>query len=93
MFIANRHAGRIDLLLTDVVLPRANGRVVAERLTASRPEMRVLFMSGYTEDAVVHQGVLEEGIRLLEKPFSESSLALRVRESLDGAPYAVSRMH
>jgi two-component system cell cycle sensor histidine kinase/response regulator CckA len=93
MRIANRHAGRIDLLLTDVVLPRANGRVVAERLTASRPEMRVLFMSGYTEDAVVHQGVLEEGIRLLEKPFSESSLALRVRESLDGAPYAVSRMH
>jgi two-component system, cell cycle sensor histidine kinase and response regulator CckA len=83
MRVANRHMGRIDLLLTDVVLPRANGRRVAERLTSVRPELRVLFMSGYTEDAIVTQGVLEAGIQLLEKPFSENALAIRVREVLD----------
>ena len=83
MRVANRHPARIDLLLTDVVLPRANGRRVAERLTAVRPELKVLYMSGYTEDAIVTQGVLEAGIALLEKPFSEAALAIRVREVLD----------
>ena len=83
MRLANRHAGPIHLLLTDVVLPRANGRRVAERFLMTRPDAKVLYMSGYTEDSVVNQGVLDEGIRLLEKPFSESALALRVREVLD----------
>lgn len=83
MRLANRHVGPIHLLLTDVVLPRANGRRVAERFLMTRPDAKVLYMSGYTEDSVVNQGVLDEGIRLLEKPFSESALALRVREVLD----------
>lgn len=86
--VADRHVGPIDLLLTDVVLPRANGKRVAEQLTARRPDLKVLYMSGYTEDTVVFQGVLGEGIRLLEKPFSESALATRVREALDAAPTA-----
>jgi PAS domain S-box-containing protein len=83
MRVAKAHLGPIDLLLTDVVLPRANGRRVAERLRSERPGTRVLFMSGYTEEAVVHQGVLDAGARLLEKPFSEAALTLRVREVLD----------
>ncbi len=83
MRIANRHPSRIDLLLTDVMLPRANGRRLAERLVAVRPELRVLYMSGYTEDAIISQGVLDDEIELLEKPFSEAALAIRVREVLD----------
>jgi CheY-like chemotaxis protein len=84
--VADRHTGPIHLLLTDVVLPRISGREVASRLIATRPEVRVLYMSGYTEDTVVFHGVLEDGVRLLEKPFSEAALASRVREALDGAP-------
>ncbi len=81
--VAELHFGVIDLLLTDVVMPRANGRRVAERLRMVRPDIRVLYMSGYTEDAIVHHGVLEPGITLLEKPFTELNLARSVRELLD----------
>ncbi len=81
--VAESHFGTIDLLLTDVVMPRANGRRVAERLRMLRPNISVLYMSGYTEDAIVHHGVLEAGIRLLEKPFTELDLARSVRELLD----------
>lgn len=84
--VAERHPGPIHLLLTDVVLPRISGREVASRLMAARSDLRVLYMSGYTEDTVVFHGVLEEGVRLLEKPFTEAALASRVREALDGAP-------
>ncbi len=82
--VAAGHMGVIDLLLTDVVMPRANGRRVAEQLRMVRPALRVLYMSGYTEDAIVHHGVLEAGIVLLEKPFTEQDLARRVREVLEG---------
>jgi PAS domain S-box-containing protein len=84
--VAADHIGPIDLLLTDVVMPRANGRRVAERLQLLRPEVRVLYMSGYTEDAIVHHGVLEPGIVLLEKPFTELDLARTVRAVLDASP-------
>jgi len=83
--IASEHFGVIDLLLTDVVMPRANGRRVAERLRMLRPGLRVVYMSGYTEDAIVHHGVLEAGIVLLEKPFTEGDLARTVRAVLDAA--------
>ncbi|HMS01808.1 MAG TPA: response regulator, partial [Gemmatimonadaceae bacterium] len=84
------HLGPIDLLLTDVVMPKANGRRVAERLRLLRPGLRVVFMSGYTEDAIVHHGVLEPGIVLLEKPFTEQDLARTVRTMLDTAPAITS---
>lgn len=81
--VASSHLGSIDLLLTDVVMPRANGRRVAEQVLLMRPSTRVLYMSGYTEDAIVHHGVLDSGISLLEKPFTEQDLARAVRETLD----------
>ena len=83
MRVAADYFGTIDLVLTDGVMPRANGRRVAERLRMLRPGVRVLFMSGYTEDAIVHHGVLEPGIVLLEKPFTEQDLARTVRAVLD----------
>ena len=92
--LAQRHAGPIHLLLTDVVMPEASGRELAERLAPRHPEMRVLYMSGYTNDAVVQHGVLVPGIELLEKPFTPTTLARRVREILDrpaaGATVAAS---
>jgi len=73
----------IDLLLTDVVIPDINGRALAARFQKLRPAMKVLFMSGYTDDAVVRHGILEEGIAYLQKPFTPKSLVLKVREVLD----------
>jgi CheY-like chemotaxis protein len=80
---AKRHEGPIALLITDVVMPEVNGRVLAKTLTAVRPEMKVLYMSGYTDNACVEQGELEAGCSLLEKPFTRAALAKRVRELLD----------
>jgi two-component system, cell cycle sensor histidine kinase and response regulator CckA len=75
---------RIDLLITDVVMTDMNGRELANRLTASRPSLPVLFISGYTDESIAHHGVLEPGVRLLEKPFSAETLVGRVREILGG---------
>ncbi len=72
----------IDLLLTDVVLPVISGKVLAEQLCAERPEMGVLFMSGYTDSAIAQHGMLEEGVYFLQKPFSKQGLASKVREIL-----------
>jgi len=82
---AERHEGPIALLITDVVMPGMNGRVLAETLIAARPEMKVLYASGYTSDACVEQGQLEPGSPLLEKPFNRDVLAKKVRELLDSS--------
>ena len=74
---------RVRLLVTDVVMPGMNGRVLSDRLRAKNPGLRVLFTSGYTQDAIVHDGVLEPGIDLLAKPYSPEELMRRVRELLD----------
>jgi CheY-like chemotaxis protein len=81
--VAAAHGGTIHLLMTDVVLPGLNGREVAQRLEAQRPGIRVLFLSGYTDDAIVHHGVLEHGVAFLQKPFPPSVLGRKVREVLD----------
>lgn len=81
--VARRHAGPIQLLLTDVVMPGINGRVLAERLAPWQPGMKVLYMSGYTDSFISGHGVLEPGTHLLHKPFTEEALARKVREVLE----------
>ena len=82
MIIAEEHAGSIDLLITDVVMPETNGRDLANRLTALQPSLRVLFMSGYTANVIAHRGVLDAGVQFMQKPFSAYELAVKVREAL-----------
>ena len=76
-------AGPIDLLVTDVIMPGMSGREVALLLSAMRPELKVLYVSGYPDESIVHHGVLEAGIAFLQKPFSPDALARRVRRVLD----------
>lgn len=81
-----RYPGRIDLLLTDVVMPVMNGQKLSEQVIALRPGIKVLFMSGYTDDVILHRGVLEPGFALVEKPLTPVALNRKVRQVLDGAP-------
>jgi len=83
--VASRHPGSIHMLLTDVVMPGMNGRVLAEKLALRHPGMKVLYMSGYTDSFIAGHGVLEEGVQLIHKPFTEEALARKVREVLDAS--------
>lgn len=78
-----QHKDTIDLMITDVVMPRLSGRELVGHLTTLRPELKVLYMSGYTDDAIVHHGVLDEGTAFLQKPFTPDALARKAREILD----------
>jgi CheY-like chemotaxis protein len=78
-----RHQESIHLLLTDVIMPEMSGRELADRVVQIRPEMKVLYMSGYTDNAILHHGILTEGTNFIHKPFAPDSLTRMVREVLD----------
>jgi CheY-like chemotaxis protein len=78
-----RDIGHIDLLFTDVVMPHMSGKELSDRIRAIYPRTKILFTSAYTESAIVHQGILGDGVMLLQKPFTPSTLANKVREVLD----------
>ena len=80
--VAEEHAGKVHLLVTDVVMPELNGRELSEQLQHIYPNLKILFMSGYTADVIAHRGVLEEHICFMQKPFSKIELALKVRDAL-----------
>jgi CheY-like chemotaxis protein len=75
--------GHIDLLFTDVAMPHMSGKELADRVQSLNPHTRILFTSAYTENAIVHQGVLDKGVALLQKPFTPSALAHKLRKVLD----------
>jgi CheY-like chemotaxis protein len=77
------HPGDIHLLITDVVMPEMNGRELAEQLSAIRPNLKCLYMSGYTADLITHRGILDVGVNFIQKPFGRNELAARVRQVLD----------
>jgi two-component system, cell cycle sensor histidine kinase and response regulator CckA len=87
--LLRRHTGDVDLLVTDVVMPGMSGPEVANAIAAMRPGTQVLYISGYTDSAIGHHGVLEPGIAFLQKPFSAADLTRKVRAVLDDAPVAV----
>jgi CheY-like chemotaxis protein len=91
ILIAKRHAGPIDLLLTDVVMPEMPGPEVARRLQEIRPEIRVLYMSGYAEESMIGDGVIGRGSNFLQKPFGPATLAEKLRDMLDGDTSGVRR--
>ena len=82
LLLGERESERIDLILTDVVMPSLSGRELADRLRERWPGMKVLFMSGYTDDTMVHHGVLQKDVEFIQKPFSPAQLAIKVREML-----------
>jgi CheY-like chemotaxis protein len=81
--LAREHEGQIHLLVTDIVMPEMNGRELAKYLTTIYPQLRHLFMSGYTASVIAHHGVLDSGVPFIQKPFSMKELTAKVRETLD----------
>jgi CheY-like chemotaxis protein len=81
--LALEYRGRIDLLMTDVVMPEMNGRELAGNLLSHYPNLKRLFMSGYTADIIAHHGVLDEGVHFIQKPFSMKDLSGKLRETLE----------
>jgi CheY-like chemotaxis protein len=88
LLFCQRYDGKVDLLLTDLVMPRMSGQELSNRLLKLRPDTRVLYMSGYSENAIIHHGVMEEGTDFIEKPFSPGALTRKIREVLDEAASA-----
>ncbi len=82
MAAAAQHDGKIDLVITDVVMPGMGGRELAKQLVQTRPGTKVLYLSGYTEDAIVSEGTIERGTAFLQKPFTLQNLSRKVREVL-----------
>ncbi len=83
MAMAKEHPGRLHLLITDVVMPEMNGRDLAEKLLPDHPNLKVLFMSGYTANVIAHHGVLDAGVHFIQKPFSNRDIAVKVRQALE----------
>jgi PAS domain S-box-containing protein len=83
---AKKYSGSIDLLMTDVVMPEMNGRDLATKLINLHPNIKLLFMSGYTANVIAHQGVLDDGVAFIQKPFSMADMTMKVREILDMSP-------
>jgi YesN/AraC family two-component response regulator len=81
--IASEHVGEIHMIMTDVIMPEMNGRDLAKKLQFLYPQLKCLFMSGYTADVIAHYGVLDEDVHFIQKPFSMKDLAVKVREMLD----------
>jgi CheY-like chemotaxis protein len=81
--IAHEHGGKIQLLITDVVMPKLNGRELADQLLREHPELKVLYMSGYTDNAIVNSGLLQKEVAFLQKPFTPAALAEKVRDVLE----------
>ncbi|MCX5884198.1 MAG: response regulator, partial [Deltaproteobacteria bacterium] len=81
--ISESYSSRIDLLMTDVVMPEMNGRDLAEKLLHLYPNLKCLYMSGYTANAIAHHGVLDKGVHFIPKPFSKMDLATKLREVLE----------
>ena len=84
MRLAQEAVRPIHLLLTDVIMPEMNGRDLAKHLTSVQPDLKVVFMSGFTADVIAVDGILHEGVNFLQKPFSKRDLGYKVREALDG---------
>jgi len=85
LLTGSQYLGTIDLLITDVIMPQMSGGEVAERLVHERPDMKVLYISGYTDDTIIHHGVVKEGTAFLQKPFSPDALIHKVRQVLDAS--------
>ena len=83
--LCHHHRGMIHLLLTDVVMPRISGRALADQVKQLRPDIGILFMSGYTHEAIIHHGVLNEGINFMEKPFTPETLTQKIRAALNSS--------
>jgi two-component system, cell cycle sensor histidine kinase and response regulator CckA len=81
--LVEEHPGELHLLITDVVMPQMNGRTLAEHLGAIRPNLKCLYMSGYTADVIAHQGILDAGVNFIQKPFGSDDFASKVRQVLD----------
>ncbi|MDK9706767.1 MAG: PAS domain S-box protein [Desulforhopalus sp.] len=84
--LAGEYAGKIHLLMTDVIMPEMNGRELAKQVVGLHPDLKLIFMSGYTSNVIAHHGVLDEGVNFIQKPFTKKELAAKIREVFDGNP-------